>query len=1333
MEPIEIELRMKQNLEAESKKAQKGIDGLSESADKSRAKVRENIAIQKKVISELRKELKPLQDEFKKVNHATHDPKILAERKKLSAVIKEMTAELNGEEQALSKMEKGLAGTETKMVSLRSQMRTVRDEMGAMRLNNQANTEEYKKLEAQLGKLGTAYREMMYVQQSVSTAGTNLGGFMDGLNVLTGAFSASTGALALFNNDSEKMAKIQTQLQKVMAISIGLMQVSNALHSTSAFRITTVTKVTQFWSATNLRLATTLGISTAAANALMATLTLGLSVAITAAITLISRFVSKQREAAKEAREFNLAVADGASEQIDAYNKLRIAYKALGEDTEAQTKFLKEQKEEFDNLKKSVDDLNEAERFFSDEGAEAFKRGIIERAKSVAIMELATEKFKEIIEKDLSIDDGSAAQITFGQKLLAYVGSSGNLLFAEQMKLSFAKKNLEKAKEEVEVGMDEYIDTILKSLAHKKDADKIFEELGMMPDNTIVEDTRAYWASQKKAAEDRLDAMKASEAGSKEWQKHIEDIKKAEEKLKIWSWNSTGSPTVDDEKERENLARKYKEIEDAAQKARIAAMEDGIEKTLAENELGHKERLEAIDRQKSELLKAMQELEEATWLSQGGKGEFKPTITELPKELNEKFIAQTEASISQLQRANDEAINKLISSFATDNKDTSAIIGSIVTVQKEKLDQVATYERLQLKALANEEQKLDVETYNKRKLLIKKSAENARDAIAQEAEEALKLIPKDMLNELFGEFDLSFMNLNAATLGQLNKVADKLQKLKLDKSELITLGLSESQIDSLQSLLSEMKSEGASNIQTAKLQKMQQVFSEVGSVMANAGDEMTRAIGQMVTGIGQMVTTLNDPNASGLQKASGIVSLAIAGGNELAKIRREWETKEVDKQIEHNKALSSQLTIETEINRIRRERAEIDRNSSAFLKPYFKDEYRAQLDTLKDADKAMNDSLGALMGNAVFSADGKGKRRIAGTKKGNYSFSMEQLLGDYAVAYGGDGASDLLPLLFGGVGGLAGKAFNKGGSFSDIAGALLDPAGLFGGYADRNAQSDALGKLRTAFDTTFKAMGKTSADIANMSSQEWVDFFTLMDEGGYVTDEGTKKLIENAKQAAEDYQEAMQKMRDIIADVAGSLGTQIASDLVAAFKAGEDAAEAFKKSVNQVLQQMFMQQIQTSFFQSHFDKLQKDMEKSMDGGDGNWEDDLMRFFNDIEPSIGKAQKAMEVWDKKMAEAGYDGFSGGDEDSRTAQKKGLAQASQESIDELQGRVMAISGNVYKIYEGNLQLINIERESLLINRTITAQLDVIADNTSYCKYLVDIDNTLEEIKTRGVKVR
>jgi len=1323
MEPIEIELRMKQNLEEESKKAQQGIDGLATAAERSQAEVRQNIAIQKKVITELKNELKPLEAAFKKVNVSTQDPKVYAERKKLSGVIKQMTADLNAEEKTLVMLEKRLETTGKKMSSLRTQTMNVRDEMGALRLAGQKNTEAYRELEEQLGRLGTAHRELRAIEKAVSTGGTQLAGFMDGLNILSGSISAGSGAIALFNGDSEKMAEIQTKLQGVMAISIGLMQLSNALHSTSAFRITTVTKVKEVWIAINNRLAASLWKSKIAATALMGALTLGLSVAIGAAIYFIDKYISKQRKAAEETKKFNGIVNDSAAEQLVSYHKLKKSFQALNGDIEKQTQFVKDNEKEFEKLGLSVDEVNKAEKIFSEQGTAAFTAAVMERAKAVASMELAAEKYKtylvKLAEADAREKTPTALDKTASSKDW-YWRDGKNILLYDR-----AVQEANKMREDAKITLKEFSNFVDDYVKAEENANKKLNGLGGT-NKPIADYTKAYWEKRKADATEELAKMRDHEKGSAAWNKELAKYREAEEKLNAWSFNrdKKESTTKTDEKEREALIAKQKELETATQKARVAAMKEGIEKTLAENEMSHQARLEQIERQKTELINSMRELEKATWEASGGKGTFKSKIDELPKELNELFIAQTEDSLKQLENANGEAINKLINSSEINKSDTSAVIKAIANTQREKLNTIGLYESLQLKELAKQEQKLDAQTYQKKVELIKKEAKAAREAIQQEADDALKAIPKDMLNDLFGEFDLSFMNLDHATLGQLNKVADKLQKLSLDKGKLLELGITEAQITMLQSLLADLKNEGASNIQTARLSKISEAFGEIGSLMSKAGDDLTRAVGEMVSGLGQMITTLNDSNASGFQKATSIVSLAITAGNQLAKIRQDINSKEVDAQKFLNKQLASQLSIEREINKIRRERAEIDRNSSAFLSPDAKKEYKASLDAVKESEKMMNDSLGSLMNNAVFSAEGSAKRRLFGTKTGTYDFSMAQLMGEYKEKYVGEGIADLF----------LGQHNQIQGGFMSFIGGMLDPLGIFGGYADGKAEQNAFKNLGNAFDSTLKSMGKTSADIAKMSSQEWVDFFTLMETGGYITDQGTKEMIANAKAATEEYAAAMEDMKKIISDVAGSLGSQLTNDLVTAFKAGEDAAMAFKKSVNDVLQSMFMQSIETAFFRKHFDKLQKDMNASIDGGDGEWEDDLMSFFDNIEPAIGKAQQAMEVWDKKMTAAGYDGFKGGeDSDTRSGKTKGIAQASQESIDELNGRIMAISGNVYKINEGNIQLLGIERESLLVSRIITAQLDVIADNTAYCRFLVDIDNTLEEIKVKGVKIR
>ena len=173
----------------------------------------------------------------------------------------------------------------------------------------------------------------------------------------------------------------------------------------------------------------------------------------------------------------------------------------------------------------------------------------------------------------------------------------------------------------------------------------------------------------------------------------------------------------------------------------------------------------------------------------------------------------------------------------------------------------------------------------------------------------------------------------------------------------------------------------------------QDVARAVSEIDADLGSALMK-VADLIGGVGNVIGTLNDKNASGFQKVSGIISLAITAGGELAKIRQGWENEEVNAQMALNRSLASQLDMEAEINSLRRERAKQELYQSAFLDPNFKKQYESALDVMSDSKKQMDEALGTLMQNAVFTAEGRAKRRLFGTKTDDYSFSIGQILGD---------------------------------------------------------------------------------------------------------------------------------------------------------------------------------------------------------------------------------------------------------------------------------------------------------------------------------------------------
>lgn len=114
-----------------------------------------------------------------------------------------------------------------------------------------------------------------------------------------------------------------------MAVTMGLQQVMNTLNKDSAFRLVTVVKMKKLLTAANTKLAVSLGISNAAATALMATLTLGLSAVITGLIVLWDKYSDAQEKAAEKAKERVKIESDGRAQMIKTRFEIENTTKSL--------------------------------------------------------------------------------------------------------------------------------------------------------------------------------------------------------------------------------------------------------------------------------------------------------------------------------------------------------------------------------------------------------------------------------------------------------------------------------------------------------------------------------------------------------------------------------------------------------------------------------------------------------------------------------------------------------------------------------------------------------------------------------------------------------------------------------------------------------------------------------------------------------------------------------------------------------------------------------------------------------------------------------------------
>lgn len=340
--------------------------------------------------------------------HKTSEQQKIADeiklRERLLQEIGESADALAEEERAFKKRYEEVQKNAAAQKTFRTQLREVREELAAMELAGETNSEAYAKLQERFGQLSEAMDAVTTQANILKKGERGWEGLISGISGVAGAFSAAQGAVSLFAGENENMQKIMVKIQSLMAITIGLREVQLMLDKDEAFMLVTLRKAKDLYTAAITRMSVALGISNVAAKALMATLTLGLSVAITAVIAVISTFVSKTREAKKAQEEFNSKVAEIAVEPVAKINELAYAWGKLGDDMNAKKQFVEENAEKFKELGVQVNNVYDAENLLVN-NKDAFVKAQVEKAKALAATSKASEIAQKWLENQLKLEE----------------------------------------------------------------------------------------------------------------------------------------------------------------------------------------------------------------------------------------------------------------------------------------------------------------------------------------------------------------------------------------------------------------------------------------------------------------------------------------------------------------------------------------------------------------------------------------------------------------------------------------------------------------------------------------------------------------------------------------------------------------------------------------------------------------------------------------------------------------------------------------------------------------------------------------------------------------
>jgi hypothetical protein len=426
---------------------------------------------------------------------------------------------------------------------------------------------------------------------------------------------------------------------------------------------------------------------------------------------------------------FQKKVGDTTGVIISTLERLSQGWKRLGNDIDAQKKYILDNKDAIDSMGVSVNNVAEAERLFNS-NKDTFILGILQRAKAAATMELAAEEYKKAVQKMMEADAKSIEGVSFGDKFKSWFvksatgeDMSGYLSNADLSPEAFAKDKEEKLRKEAESLFKSGTELVQRYAQFSEEERKTLESIGIKTTETMIEGSVEAIEAAISLKQQSLKKV----TDLKEYKRIEAEIKVEQAKLRAITGEQL-KPNNDAEKQlkqQEQLAEQLLSIRRKNQQEEINLMADGTEKKLRQIDLDYQKELDAIRKQEQEWVK-----------SNNGK-------------LTEDQSIQISLSYSQAE----SKYNK-----------------SISDVNKEDIDSMNRY----LKDYGTFQQKKEAITKEYADKIAKATTDGDKLSLQKQMEDTLSSLDMDKLKQEIN-WELVFGDLSKASKISLEKVKNQLK------------------------------------------------------------------------------------------------------------------------------------------------------------------------------------------------------------------------------------------------------------------------------------------------------------------------------------------------------------------------------------------------------------------------------------------------------------------------------------------------------------------------------------------------------------------------------
>lgn len=1258
-------------------------------------------------------------------------------RKQLLNELRNQSNALEDEAQKIEKAAQEAENAAQSHVSFRTRLREVREELMQLELAGDTSSERYKQLQAQMGELSEAM-DAVTTQQNMLKRGERMwDGLLSGLSGVSGAFSAAQGAVALFSGENENLQKIMLKVQSLMAVTIGLKEVQLALDKDEAFQLVTINGLKEWWNKllavgrgeqvastaatvadTTATIADTAataantaaqqantaaqtgntvaqGANTVATGAQTAAAVAGtaaniglagafrmvgaaiksipvfgwIAAALSALVGVIVHFVSKANEGKKAAQEFYKSLAENAYKPIATIEDLSLKWNALGDDLDAKKKFIEENKTAFDELGVSINGVTDAENLLIN-NKQAFINAQIEKAKALVYLQQAQEKVKTLLEQEQAYN-AMPDNVTKTRSVKHGAGMGAYYTYEDYIVPNEAKAE---AKAQIDALRAEITKGFENAATAESNGFNMLKQAGIDATKTYADGTLG---AIEQAIQVKQEALKnlTSNAEYKTAMQEIEKLQKQADAItgrKTTTTSNKSTNTQDPFIEKLNKYRseyqRFQKWVNSGDEVLVRSANQEFSKLLAEGATY----IDYLKNQRDQILQI-------------------------------DVANRTKAQNKQLRQLNDaiaeETRTTVLEAF---NEELNAQLTNARTV----LDMLNIIEQKR-KELSGDGTELD----NAKADALNEAEENAQDQLRQETESLLEeyasyVEQKRRLEQQFND-DVALM------MREREKATTDAQRAEIDNA--------------IQNRTNQYNKD-VRNIGGVDYDAMLAeygTFEERKQAIIDEYDEKRRAAQE--AGNTDMIAAIDKAQAQALSKFALDELQAHPDWELMFGDLDEISTKKLQELIDKINNLDGAYLgiefdpkdLETLKNKIKEMQNEIrERNPFKSLISSIKEYGKAADDESKK--KALTNMFESASG-AIDLVGGAFDAVTSGLEKMGVTMDeqTQAIIGDIGGIL--DGAGQVA------------SGIATGNPLSIIQGSvgLLSSAFDLFNSRDRKAEKsikrhqEAIDKLKASYEQLEWAVDKALGTEVYNNQMGLIHNMEQQQEHlrGMIRDEESKKKTDNGK--IQDYQNQIAELdrqiqdmydeiaNDILQTNAKDFASTLADSLTEAFKAGEDAANAFEQTVNEVLQNAIVNQLKKKFLenqlQSALDSLYTDMGYWSGDNfifDGLTDAEIADFKAKVQAAANNYNQALDVYKDLFKDLEIDDDS---EDSLTGAVKGVTE---ETADIIAGQMNAIRIN--------------QMEATQVLRQSLQALNTIANNTAYNRLLQDILSAVRELQ-------